>query len=138
MFPNLLERFEQLKEKYCRQLLERGEFNCRPIWISLPDGKKVEGMSWKTSPLDLVTQFSLAKTALVARVNGEFWDLTRPLEENGELQVFGFDSTEGKAVGVFDILGPRGIHFFVSCCVPFFVRLLANNIWCNSLLQRIC
>ncbi|XP_055760039.1 threonine--tRNA ligase 1, cytoplasmic-like isoform X2 [Salvelinus fontinalis] len=36
------------------------------------------------------------KGALVCRVNGELWELLRPLEADCELQLLGFDTTEGK------------------------------------------
>uniref|UniRef100_A0A8C7CDR3 threonine--tRNA ligase n=1 Tax=Oncorhynchus kisutch TaxID=8019 RepID=A0A8C7CDR3_ONCKI len=36
------------------------------------------------------------KGALVCRVNGELWELLRPLEADCELQLLGFNTTEGK------------------------------------------
>ena len=44
------------------------------------------------------------KGALVCRVNGELWELLRPLEADCELQLLGFNTTEGKQVLNKDIL----------------------------------
>lgn len=44
------------------------------------------------------------KGALVCRVNGELCELLRPLEADCELQLLGFDTTEGKQVLTKDIL----------------------------------
>jgi len=38
------------------------------------------------------------KGAMVSKVNGDLWDLRRPLVEDCELQLLGFDSVEGKQV----------------------------------------
>lgn len=42
-----------------------------------------------------------AKGALVSKVNGELWELGRPLEADCELQLLGFDKLEGKQVTFF-------------------------------------
>lgn len=34
----------------------------------------------------------------MSKVNGELWELGRPLEADCELQLLGFDTTEGKQV----------------------------------------
>lgn len=72
----------------------------KPIQITLPDGKIMEGISWKTTPLDIATKISkkLAEASVVAKVNGELHDLFRPLEENCTLELLKFDSPEGKHV----------------------------------------
>ncbi len=40
----------------------------------------------------------LAREILVARVNGELWDLNRPLPDDCNLEFFKFDSVEGRDV----------------------------------------
>lgn len=40
------------------------------------------------------------KGALVSKVNGELWELGRPLEADCELQLLGFDTVEGKQVSL--------------------------------------
>lgn len=45
---------------------------------------------------------SSVKAAVVGRVNGDLWDLSRPLVEDCELQLLGFDSLEGRQVQAFE------------------------------------
>jgi threonyl-tRNA synthetase len=65
------------------------------IKITLPDGS-VREVSSGTSPLDVARQISgrLAKTAVVARVNGELTDLSRPLEHDASLELLTKDAPE--------------------------------------------
>lgn len=96
-----------------------------PIKVTLPDGNIKEGVSLETSPLDIATKISkqLAGKIVVAHVrypNGRKntldeglhnpavdaagekgdgwmeWDATRPFEGDAELQLFTFDTPEGK------------------------------------------
>lgn len=48
-----------------------------------------------------------AKGALVSTVNGELWELGRPIEEDCELRLLGFDTAEGRQV-----LKPNQFHNF--------------------------
>nr|XP_020011376.1 threonine--tRNA ligase, mitochondrial isoform X4 [Castor canadensis] len=72
----------------------------RTIKISLPGGQKVDAVAWNTTPYQLAQQISstLADTAVAAQVNGEPYDLERPLETDSDLRFLTFDSPEGKAV----------------------------------------
>src|SRR5215469_911250 len=58
------------------------------IEITLPDGAKREVASG-TTPAEIARQISprLEKEALVARVDGQLWDLSRPLEANTSLAI---------------------------------------------------
>jgi threonyl-tRNA synthetase len=58
------------------------------IQISLPDGSK-QPVAAGTSPLDIAKSISprLADAAIVAKVNGELYDLTRPLEQDASVQI---------------------------------------------------
>jgi threonyl-tRNA synthetase len=58
------------------------------IEITLPDGSKQSAASG-TRPIDIAQSISprLAEAAIVARVNGELYDLTRPLESDAKLQI---------------------------------------------------
>lgn len=78
---------------------ERQE-NAVDIKVTLPDGKEVEGRSWTTTPLDIATQISkgLADTCVVAKVNGEPWDLDRPFEADSKLELLKFNDDEAKYV----------------------------------------
>ncbi|MBZ5575176.1 MAG: threonine--tRNA ligase [Acidobacteriia bacterium] len=59
-----------------------------PIEITLPDGSK-QSVPPGTRPLDIAQKISprLADAAIVAKVNGDLYDLTRPLESNATLQI---------------------------------------------------
>jgi hypothetical protein len=46
----------------------------------------------------MVRRKSLANDAVIARVNGELWDLERPFEGNATVQFFDFDSKDGTEV----------------------------------------
>ncbi|KAM3872953.1 threonine--tRNA ligase 1, cytoplasmic [Diretmus argenteus] len=98
VFPALSERlrvFESLREKQGeRNRVEAGERE-RPLAIQLADGRTVEGKAGVTTPL-LVAQRTHVKGALVSKVNGELWELGRPLEADCELQLLGFNTLEGK------------------------------------------
>jgi threonyl-tRNA synthetase len=58
------------------------------IEITLPDGSK-QSVPSGTRPIDIAQSISprLAEAAIVARVNGELHDLTRPLESDAALQI---------------------------------------------------
>jgi threonyl-tRNA synthetase len=58
------------------------------LTITLPDGSQ-QSVAPGTRPLDIAQSISprLASAALVARVNGELYDLTRPLEADAKLEI---------------------------------------------------
>jgi len=94
------------------------------ITITLPDGNTKEGEAFKTSPFDVARRISkqLAEKIVVSKVRypdgriatldeglinpeataekvGEGWmqwDVTRPLEGNAHIELFTFDTPEGK------------------------------------------
>ncbi|XP_071476085.1 threonine--tRNA ligase 1, cytoplasmic-like isoform X1 [Diadema antillarum] len=70
------------------------------VKITLPDGKVVEGQSWRTTPYDVAKGISqgLADNTVISKVNGVLWDLDRPFEEDCSLQLLKFDSEEGQQV----------------------------------------
>jgi threonyl-tRNA synthetase len=58
------------------------------IEITLPDGSK-QSVAPGTRPIDVAKTISprLADAAIVARVNGDLYDLTRPIEKDSTLQI---------------------------------------------------
>jgi threonyl-tRNA synthetase len=58
------------------------------IEITLPDGSK-QSVAAETRPIDIAKAISprLADAALVAKVDGELFDLTRPIEKNATVQI---------------------------------------------------
>jgi len=58
------------------------------IQVTLPDGSR-QSFPAGTRPIDVARAISprLAKEAIVARVNGELYDLTRPLESDAKVEI---------------------------------------------------
>lgn len=67
------------------------------ISVTLPDGAVKTGTSWETSPMDVAKEISkgLADRVVIAKVDGELWDLERPLEGSCKLELLDFEHTEG-------------------------------------------
>lgn len=70
----------------------------KPIQITLPDGTVKEGTSCETSPMAIAMGISkgLAERTVIAQVNGELWDLDRPLEESCKLELLDFEHEKGR------------------------------------------
>ena len=58
------------------------------IEITLPDGSK-QPFAQETRPIDIARSISprLADAAIVAKVNGELFDLTRPIQKDATVQI---------------------------------------------------
>lgn len=71
-----------------------------PIKVTLIDGKEIDAESWVTCPLDIAKRLSnsLAEKVVVARVNEELWDLTRPLEGNSTLELLDWEDKDARHV----------------------------------------
>ena len=89
--------YDQIKAKRQAELAAQPRI---PIKLTLPDARIMDGVSWETCPIDIAKQLSrsLADRALVARVNGELWDLNRPFEKDSTVEILDFDSDDGKQV----------------------------------------
>ncbi|KIJ63654.1 hypothetical protein HYDPIDRAFT_175966 [Hydnomerulius pinastri MD-312] len=70
------------------------------ITITMPDGSERKGTSWETSPMDIAKEVSksLSERVVIAKVNGDLWDLERPLEASCKLELLDFEHPEGKRV----------------------------------------
>jgi len=68
------------------------------ITITLPDGKKVQGQSWRTTPYEIAAGISkgLADNSVIAKVNGDPWDLDRVFEADSSLELVKFSDEEGQ------------------------------------------
>ncbi|ESL08789.1 threonyl-tRNA synthetase [Trypanosoma rangeli SC58] len=71
-----------------------------PITVTLPDGKQLAATSWLTTPLEIAKKLSnsLPEKVIVARVNDELWDLTRPFEGDATLELLDWDDAEAQHV----------------------------------------
>lgn len=67
------------------------------ISITFPDGTKKE-FEAGTTPLQIAESISprFAADVLASKVNGQDWDLTRSVEEDGTIEFFKWDDAEGK------------------------------------------
>lgn len=67
------------------------------INITFPDGS-VKPFEAGVTPLQIAESISprLAQDVLAAKINGEDWDLTRPVSADATLQLFKWDDAEGK------------------------------------------
>lgn len=70
------------------------------IEVTLENGSKKEGKSWETTPNQIAREISksLFERTVIARVDGELWDLDRPLEKSCKLELLDFEHPEGKKV----------------------------------------
>ncbi|CAK4022738.1 Threonine--tRNA ligase, cytoplasmic [Lecanosticta acicola] len=70
------------------------------IEITLDNGKTLEGTSWETSPSQIARDISksLFERTVIAKVDGELWDLDRPLEKSCKLALLDFEHPDGKFV----------------------------------------
>ncbi|CAL4927221.1 unnamed protein product [Urochloa decumbens] len=93
--PNRIRMFEEIQT---RQAVERLNIGGELIKVTLPDGAIKEGRKWITTPMDIAKDISsgLAANCLIAKVDEALWDMGRPLEGDCKLQLFKFDSNEGR------------------------------------------
>ncbi|XP_067888845.1 threonine--tRNA ligase 1, cytoplasmic [Heterodontus francisci] len=95
-----LELYNKLKAESDSILAEHAMKESKQITVTLPDGKQVQGDSWKSTPYQIACGISqgLADNVVVAKVNGVVWDLDRPLEEDCSLALLKFEDEEAQAV----------------------------------------
>ncbi|AET41280.1 threonine--tRNA ligase THS1 Ecym_7461 [Eremothecium cymbalariae DBVPG len=93
--------FEQLRKEYDEKVAAMPR---APITVVLKDGSKKEAVAWETTPMNIAQQIakSFAERQCISKVNGELWDLDRPLEgvagDEIKLAFFDFDSEDGRKV----------------------------------------
>ncbi|KAK9959226.1 hypothetical protein ABG768_011294 [Culter alburnus] len=114
-----LELYERLKKESDALLAERVA-SAHSISVQLPDGQTLKATAWVTSPYQLACAISqgLADNCVIARVNGELWDLDRPLEADCSLELLRFDHEDAQAVywhSSAHILGEAMERFYGGC-----------------------
>ncbi|KAK2589717.1 threonyl-tRNA synthetase [Conoideocrella luteorostrata] len=92
-----LDIFDKVKARQDAELAAKPR---EEITVTLSDGKEHKVTSWETTPLMIAKGISksLLERTVITKVDGELWDLTRPLEKSCKLELISFDSEEGKAV----------------------------------------
>eukprot|EP00759_Apiculatamorpha_spiralis_P047434 PhF_6_TR43126/c1_g1_i1/m.65959/K01868/TARS, thrS; threonyl-tRNA synthetase len=90
------EIFEKLYAAQCEEYKRRA----KDIKVTLLDGKVVPAVAWATTPVEIAKQLSnsLPDKVIVAKVNDVLWDLTRPLEEDCQLELLDWESADAKKV----------------------------------------
>uniref|UniRef100_A0A674AR52 threonine--tRNA ligase n=1 Tax=Salmo trutta TaxID=8032 RepID=A0A674AR52_SALTR len=114
-----MQLYEELKME-SDALLARRAADSQPITVELPDGRRMEGQAWVTTPYQLACGISqgLADNAVISRVNGDLWDLDRPLEKSCSLEILRFDNDDAQAVywhSSAHILGETMERFYGGC-----------------------
>ncbi|KAH0597152.1 hypothetical protein MHUMG1_05462 [Metarhizium humberi] len=113
---NLL--FEELKKKHDDAVAAKPR---NPITVSLTAGPdnvtEISATAWETTPGQLLKHVAkvIASEAVVAKVNGEVWDLTRPLEADCAVSYLSSKDPEGRAVfwhSAAHVLGEACEHQF--------------------------
>uniref|UniRef100_A0A8C8E3E0 threonine--tRNA ligase n=1 Tax=Oryzias sinensis TaxID=183150 RepID=A0A8C8E3E0_9TELE len=111
--------YESLKKESDALLAKRSQ-NSQDITVELPDRQKVAAKSWVTTPYQVACEISqgLADNAVISRVNGELWDLDRPLEQDCSLELLRFDNEDAQAVywhSSAHVLGEAMERFYGGC-----------------------
>lgn len=121
--PYYQKRISQFEKFYAREqeAREKAKEADEKIVVVLPDGKQIDCVKGVTTPIELAAQISksLAKKSVVASVDGQEWDMTRPLESNCALQIFGFESSEGQEVGESTFCALMCRVFRANPCIVF-------------------
>lgn len=96
-FESRIKLFEELKAEYDAEVKAKAK---EPIEVTMPDGSTRSGTSWETSPMDIAKEVSksLSERIVIAKVDGNLWDLERPLEGPCKLELLDFEHPEGKRV----------------------------------------
>lgn len=96
-FDHRIKMFEKLKSEYDEYVKAQIR---EDIVVTMPDGSERNGKGWETSPMSIAQDVSksLADRVVIAKVDGELWDLERPLEKSCKLELLDFEHPEGKKV----------------------------------------
>ncbi|KAI9755834.1 MAG: CDP-diacylglycerol-serine O-phosphatidyltransferase [Chaenotheca gracillima] len=108
-----IQLFEELKAKYDKEVAEKPREH---INISLGNDRVEVGTSWETTPAFVARQISksLSERVVIALVDGELWDLERPLEKSCQLELLDFEHPEGKLPPLPPSSSPRKKVFWHS------------------------
>lgn len=115
-----LKLWEKLKNEHDERIQSKSS---TPIQIRLKNGDIHEGVAHQTTPLSIhkaIDDGKLVNESLVAKVNDQMWDLTRPLEGDCKVELLTFDNPMAKQVfwrSSAHILGAaiEQLHGDVSC-----------------------
>ncbi|KAH0612816.1 uncharacterized protein H6S33_009196 [Morchella sextelata] len=95
--PHRIQLFEKLKAEYDAEIAAKPR---EEITVTLPNGSVIVGKSWETTPAEIARNIakSLFEKTVISRVDGQLWDIERPLEKSCSLELLDFENPEGKRV----------------------------------------
>lgn len=72
------------------------------ITITLDNNRNEIGKAWETTPAQIARAISksLSERVVISKVNGELWDLERPLETDCRLELLDFEHPEGSHTNI--------------------------------------
>lgn len=116
-----LNLWNKLKNEYDESLKAKTN---EPIKVKVKPGHVFDGFSWQSTPKDVFKVFNkhALKTAIVAKVNNELWDLSRPLERDCEIELLNFENPLAK-----EVLWHSSAHVLGYALETIFGCLLANG-----------
>ncbi|KAI9777718.1 MAG: threonyl-tRNA synthetase [Geoglossum umbratile] len=96
-FQHRIKLFEKLKTEYDEEISKKPRDK---INITLGDNRVQAGTAWETTPAFIARQISksLFERVVIAKVDGQLWDLERPLESDCKLELLDFENPEGRRV----------------------------------------
>ena len=97
------ELFDRLKKEYSEKLKAKAESGeALNITLQLSGGEELTcpATAWGTTPGHLLKNVpkEVSASVVIAKVNGELWDLDRPFEFSCKVQYIPFESKEGREV----------------------------------------
>ncbi|KIV96624.1 threonine-tRNA ligase [Exophiala mesophila] len=105
--------FEQLKKEHDQQLASRDKPAIQIVLTPAPGQETtIDGKAWETTPGHLLKNVpkDRAGQIVVAKVDGELWDLDRPLEKDSKVSYLTFSDPEGR-----DVFWHSSAHVLGEC-----------------------
>ncbi|RVX74944.1 hypothetical protein B0A52_01221 [Exophiala mesophila] len=105
--------FEQLKKEHDQQLASRDKPAIQIVLTPAPGQETtIDGKAWETTPGHLLKNVpkDCAGQIVVAKVDGELWDLDRPLEKDSKVSYLTFSDPEGR-----DVFWHSSAHVLGEC-----------------------
>lgn len=105
--------FDQLKKDHDQALATREKPSIQIALTSAPGQQTtIEGKAWETTPGHLLKNVpkDRAGQVVVAKVDGQLWDLDRPLEKDSKVSYITFDDAEGR-----DVFWHSSAHVLGEC-----------------------
>jgi len=107
------EFFDQLKKEYDQELASRDKPEIKIELTTAPGQQSsIEGKAWETTPGQLLKNVPKERAGqiVVAKVDGQLWDLDRPLEKDSKVLYLTFEDNEGR-----DVFWHSSAHVLGEC-----------------------